>query len=1234
MTTPLTDEERRRRWREERGLPPDLPGATPTAVAERPQPLIDQRRAWRIEHGLTPDIAPAPTAALTPEPPLPSSAPAGASPTPAGAPAPNRFRDFLGGIGLGMGVQPLGSEFDLVGQGLSAVTQLSRPALSMTPGLSELGQQVPVPMRPGAGTFERLVAMEQGQPWYSQLFAGVVADPTAAFPGIGWLPPPGPAARAARPVARAAASVPREAVEAAPSTPSTFRVRVTDAESPQGQIMDVPDTPEMRQVAASSPETITILDDTLPEAVPAPPVAQAAEPPPRLPVTEPGAPEAGIQRGMLGVPDREFRPEAPMAQGDLEGLRLQQEGLGAPDSPKPESGVPTPAQSPLEQAQIDLEMAQEELAGARESPGLGKAPRFGTEERRQWEGARMRDSQAGRLPQTKAATVRRAQEKLRVAQYHVREQENLLAARQMIAEDAADAARPYPQEGPNSIETFNQTVVERGAGAPPPISPSGQVMEGGLGDVLAQFRAFLQNPARSTEWHQTLLERSQVLAERSRNVRTRIDTLTEQGLPAEEAINQSRKELAGTLPTVKTPLHQLAAPAVRDALFQEVHLQLANEPLEMVSTAEALANALSGRAIPRTPGTAGGSAYSRLLRVFGDDLTRTLTQRRELEEVIAFQVREGLGLSGPRPAPGPFLSMPNTQTFGSITPGAEQTPLFLSPEEPVLGGLQRPLRPEPPVGPFKELAPDPRPLAQKQLDLQIFKELTGEAAPPTGPLDPRTARMLDIPPDKIVKAPSMLPRNEKNRMLQWGKEGVLTTIDVGNLLKANVATVDLSYPRQQALFLANHPVAFAKSFKDALRALWSKEYAQSIDQWIRNPADQDYQLYVQLQAKHPGRGDFLRPLDGRLAQAWERHEDFIVLGGNRPIQRFARHIPWLNISSRAYITGINSMNWHMFKGHMRVIHRVLEETAAGRTSRIRPGWAGQFMPGALPESFDAIKSVDAYAQMLADMSGRGPLAGPLKEMSPALNAGLFAVRNIIGRLITPRHLFATDKFTRQEAWKNMLTAVGAGTALLMGGHQMGWWDMETDPRSSDYGKALIRTPVGTIRIDVWGGYQQYAVLYARLLPLVGGIKDTATGKVTEYDPVTGTARFMRNKASTLLSDALMLWTGRDFRGQKIDRTDWLFWLKQNSSLNVQSIIEAFQAHGLVGLALAPLSSLGQGVATYDLSLNDIAQQKYNRDYDDLSKETQAWVRQEFKVRQPPEQRKRSEKKTTPHVGAW
>jgi hypothetical protein len=464
---------------------------------------------------------------------------------------------------------------------------------------------------------------------------------------------------------------------------------------------------------------------------------------------------------------------------------------------------------------------------------------------------------------------------------------------------------------------------------------------------------------------------------------------------------------------------------------------------------------------------------------------------------------------------------------------------------------------------------------EAQLDLAQYEMLLPGNKPPTGPVDPRGGYISgEYPPQKIIEAPSYLSAETKQRILAWAKAAGLNAYDVANLMRSNVATFDLSYLRQQALLMPAHPVAFAQSFKDALRSIWSADYAKQIDQWIKS--DPDYKFYDLAQqrkvfelSKTPGQPgqwvtearegrDFLRPLDGKLAERWERVDEYMILGGNRPIERLAQKIPWINISSRAYITGMNSMNWRIYKGYLKTLHREQRAIASGM-KKLKP-----------LESFDFQKEAGSLASMLADMSGRGPV-GPLKTLTPALNTGFFSLRTNIGRLISPRHLFSQDKWTRGEAWKNFLTGIGAMSGVILGGRQLGLWDVETDNTKAQF----MQPKISGTYVDVWGGYLQYAVLYGRFL-------DIAMGGDAPRDPVQLAADFSRKKLAPAFSQALMAWTGKDFKGEAVDRSDWKVWLKQNVPLSGQSIYDAFAEHGLLGLAFAPLSILGIGVSTYEL----------------------------------------------------
>ena len=872
--------------------------------------------------------------------------------------------------------------------------------------------------------------------------------------------------------------------------------------------------------------------------------------------------------------------------------------------------------SPLERAHFQLDEARASLE-ATQARGL-PAPKFGTRERAEFDAVRRAASAEGKPLIPKKVQIQKARQEVQKARIALR----------LAEKDAAEAS---------------------GAGiTPPPVPPvaAGET-PGGWKASVGWFREFLKDPRRIEEVELQQVQRSGSRAERASRVEAAVERLLDQDYSSEEAIRLATKELSGELPTVLTGIQRVVTPAIRDALFNEVRFVLASEPLEMVSTHTALTNALLGKAIPRTPGTAGGSAYSRLVRVFGGEIAEAITKRQTLDEVIG--LRAGKRTLQTTMGPGRVLA-----------PGEAKTPgpfIEYPPEPPPLKiPIQKPLMPESPLAPFRELPssqrqfernlelrralgkqPEPfierpstqealnppvRPLmpesapaafrelpalhsqAEREIDLQVFREMTGQAPPPEGPTAAGRLAMEDLPPDNIIKQVSFIPEETKDRMIRWAKNAGLTAVDFGNLLRGNMSGPDMSYLRQQAFLIPAHPINFTVSFKDALKAMWSREYAQGIDRAIRNHPYQQF---------YAGGPDFLRALDSPTAKAWEREEQFLILaGGDRPLQKLAQKMPWLNISNRAFVTGINVMNWRDYVHYVDTLLDMNQQIAAG-TLRKYPS-----------EVLNIKKSADTYAGMLADMSGRGPL-GHLQKMSPALNAGFFSVRLNIGRLFSPRHMFHGDPMVRKQAIKNWLTAIGTYSGLLFAGQQMGLWDLETDPRSSDFMKLRI----GRLRIDLWGGHQQFAVLYARLLPVMGGIKSIETGQVSDYDPVTGGAKFARTKASPLVSEVLTAWTGKDFKGSEIDRADWQRWLKDNAPLLVQDMMEGFEAEGLLGLGIGASGAFGIGVQAHEVTLSDVSKELYGLNYYDLPTKGYAGrsrerVRRELMRRVSPKERARME----------
>jgi len=249
------------------------------------------------------------------------------------------------------------------------------------------------------------------------------------------------------------------------------------------------------------------------------------------------------------------------------------------------------------------------------------------------------------------------------------------------------------------------------------------------------------------------------------------------------------------------------------------------------------------------------------------------------------------------------------------------------------------------------------------------------------------------------------------------------------------------------------------------------------------------------------------------------------------------------------------MNWNIWKGHLRMLSRIQDQITTGQIQQVS-GVRGQLQPGTAPPDFNLEQSARNFSRMMEEMTGRGRL-GPLENLSPVLNAGFFSIRQRIGLLLSPRHLFNPDKFVRQEAWRNFMSAIAAGSATVLAGEKMGLWGVETDPRSSDY----MKIKLGRLRIDIWGGNQQFFVLYARLLSALAtgneaAFKSTKTGKVEGLDPVKTLTQFARHGASPGITTGIAAGFEKDFSGKDIDRGDWRFWLKQNLALSIQDVREA------------------------------------------------------------------------------
>jgi hypothetical protein len=439
----------------------------------------------------------------------------------------------------------------------------------------------------------------------------------------------------------------------------------------------------------------------------------------------------------------------------------------------------------------------------------------------------------------------------------------------------------------------------------------------------------------------------------------------------------------------------------------------------------------------------------------------------------------------------------------------------------------------------------------------------------------------------------------------FGRTGA-ELLGVGGAIRAMVASLDMSWWRH-VMMLANplNMDNFVHANIDSLRSTFSEKYAQDLMDGIK--AHKHYRTYEEFNM------DFLRPLNGSEVEIARRTEEFMFANADTFAGRKVMQIPWLRLSERAHVMGANSMAWQVFVKHLDNLENIAasgirtESNPGGRLTvgtgslterrflggltgdfRIRPTDVGSVTSNNPQLNRQLNREIKALGNMIEDMVGRTQLPRKfgIRDMSPVINAGFFAARLNISRVAVLRNLFSDSQYVRRTAWKNMLSSVATLSGILILGEQLGLWSVEKDARSSDFW--AIR--VGRTRVDPWGGHRQWAVLSYRLANVFreeGAMKSVSTGELSPIDANIAW-HFSRTKLAPAISIALSLWFSTDYKGERIDRTDLEYWLRQGMPIIASDVIESMEELGFpTGLRSLPATMVGMGGATYSVSENDI-----------------------------------------------
>uniref|UniRef100_A0A6H1ZGR5 Uncharacterized protein n=1 Tax=viral metagenome TaxID=1070528 RepID=A0A6H1ZGR5_9ZZZZ len=384
-------------------------------------------------------------------------------------------------------------------------------------------------------------------------------------------------------------------------------------------------------------------------------------------------------------------------------------------------------------------------------------------------------------------------------------------------------------------------------------------------------------------------------------------------------------------------------------------------------------------------------------------------------------------------------------------------------------------------------------------------------------------------------------------------------LDVVLLPRSLLASGDFSAPLRQGLFLLpSHPLQSSKAFVKSVRMFFDKKYYNEVVQQLTKrelaSVGEDHLLFL---------GSTASTAKGLVA----REEAFM--------SRLAERLPLIGhlvkASERAYVGYLD-----MFRAS--VFDATLQGWGVKATSKIAP---------------EMSHKIGVLAKYVNWSTGRGDLPASL---ATGMNALFFSPRLQTGRIGLPfmllKMLVAESPALRKVAARDLL-AFGGAASTTLGLAYLGGATVELNPVSADFGKAKI----GNTRIDMLGGFGQYATYLAR--NLTGDYKEgrikASSGRIMKANRGELLVRLLRTKASPVVSMMLNTMWGTNVVGEEMELgTEYLLRDLEDNLLMMawQDIIDATEDSGWNGLMLGMPAIFGAGVQTYDSADQLVGEVRY------------------------------------------
>ena len=367
-----------------------------------------------------------------------------------------------------------------------------------------------------------------------------------------------------------------------------------------------------------------------------------------------------------------------------------------------------------------------------------------------------------------------------------------------------------------------------------------------------------------------------------------------------------------------------------------------------------------------------------------------------------------------------------------------------------------------------------------------------------------------------------------------------------NLPRTIMASVDLSAPFRQGIFMLGKPKQFAGAFKDMFKFAVSENAYQGLLEGIK------------------ARPSYLKMKQGRLA--------LTEIGGalgkreERFMSSLAERIPLFGSlvrgSNRAYTGFLNKLRADIFDDILKkakVLGRDIDEPLLRSMGDFINAGTGRGKFGLLET---------------------GIIPKAMEKAAVALNGIFFSPRLMASRLnlLNPYFYAQLDPLVRKEAMKTLFGTTGI-LGSIYGLWKLNGGDVGIDPRSADFGKLKI----GNTRYDILGGFQQYIKLASQLIS--GEIVSSTTGRTITlgegFKPLTRKeiiVRFFESKESPIASFITGLLTGDTATGQEFDVPTEI--INRFIPMVVQDLYDLSQEKDAEGLLYGLPAIFGTGVQTY------------------------------------------------------